>query len=183
MQRIERNSNRCSLTILVIMIAMAGSDGIRWIAATEPVATTNAPNVDHAVSLSQSFRAVTEYALPILVTVHTPDSSAVQKENFPPLQVKDASSGFIVDSGGIIITNHHVIEGAEAVIVRLADGREFQTADIRSDPRSDLAIIRIDGAEKLPQAKLGNSDDIHVCDWTIVVRNPFGLGPSVTTVF
>lgn len=91
MQRIERNSNRCSLAILVIMIVMAGSDDIRWIAATEPVATTNPPNVGHAVSLSQSFRAVAEYALPILVTVHTPDSSAVQKENLPPLQIKDAS--------------------------------------------------------------------------------------------
>ncbi|WP_339908497.1 S1C family serine protease [Symmachiella dynata] len=66
-------------------------------------------------------------------------------------------------------------------MVCLSGGREFQATDIRSDPRSDLAIIRIDGAGKIPRAILGDSDEIRVGDWTIAVGNPFGLGPSVTT--
>lgn len=173
-------SQRCVSTILVIVVVLSSGASDQRSVIADPPAQTNIPNVGEANSLSRSFRRVAENALPILVTIHTPTSSAVDKKNPSQMQSKGASSGFIIDSSGVILTNHHVIEGAEAVIVRLADGREFQAADVRSDSRSDLAIIRIDGAGKLPQARLGNSDEIQIGDWTIAVGNPFGLGPSVT---
>jgi len=177
---LQRNLQRRLSNIFVIVVTFSVAIGDHRSGFAEPPAGTNAPDISRADSLSQSFRRVAEATIPVLVTIHTPNSTAGNMENSSPLQSKDASSGFVIDSRGVILTNHHVIEGAEAVLVRLADGREFQAAEIQSDPRSDLAIIRIDGAGKLPQARLGNSDEIQVGDWTIAVGNPFGLGPSVT---
>ena len=70
-----------------------------------------------------------------------------------------AGSGVIVDPSGVILTNNHVVAGGGKVIVRLQDGREFKATNIKTDPKSDIAILRIEGAGKLPAAKLGNSDE------------------------
>lgn len=89
-------------------------------------------------------------------------------------------SGVIIDADGVILTNNHVVEGGDDVRVRLHDGREFQAADVLTDPKTDLAIIRIKGAANLTAAPLGDSDDLQVGDWVLALGQPFGLESTVT---
>jgi serine protease Do len=94
--------------------------------------------------------------------------------------VMGAGSGVIVDPSGIILTNNHVIAGGGKVLVRLPDGRQFKATNIKADPSSDIALVRIEGAGKLPFAKLGNSDEVEVGDWVLALGEPFGLEGTVT---
>ncbi|HEX3871368.1 MAG TPA: Do family serine endopeptidase, partial [Pirellulales bacterium] len=91
-----------------------------------------------------------------------------------------SGSGVIIDSKGVILTNNHVVEGADEVTVKLADGREFVANDIKTDPQTDLAIVRIKGAGTLPAAKLGNSDALEIGDWVIAIGSPFELDQTVS---
>ncbi len=95
-------------------------------------------------------------------------------------QEEGTGSGVIIDSSGIILTNHHVVGGADHVIVTLQDGREFTATDIRTDHSTDVAILRIEGAGELPAATLGNSDALQIGDWVLAVGSPFGLDQTVT---
>lgn len=88
-------------------------------------------------------------------------------------------SGFIVDSSGIILTNSHVVKGADKVTVVLRDGRQFQGEVRGSDDPSDLAVVKINGSN-LPVAPLGNSAQVQVGDWAIALGNPLGLDNTVT---
>lgn len=105
-------------------------------------------------------------------------------DNFPsqmPQQYRQQGqgSGFIVDASGIVLTNAHVVSGADSVTVTLKDGRTLQ-GDVRGvDEPSDLAVVKIDGSD-LPVAPLGNSSDVEVGDWAIAVGNPLGLDNTVT---
>ncbi len=94
-------------------------------------------------------------------------------------QQRGQGSGFIIDSSGIILTNAHVVKGADTVTVKLKDGRSFQGEARGLDEPSDLAVVKIDG-ENLPVAPLGNSDRVKVGDWAIAVGNPLGLDNTVT---
>jgi serine protease Do len=97
-----------------------------------------------------------------------------------PFQRQGMGSGVIIDPSGVILTNNHVVEGAGKIIVRLNDGREFEGIDVKRDPKSDLAIVRIKGAGKLTAAKFGNSNDMQVGDWVLALGGPFGLENTVT---
>jgi serine protease Do len=103
--------------------------------------------------------------------------------NIPDQELKQQSlgSGFIVDRDGYIITNNHVVAGAEEIKVKLADGRQFKAKVIGRDPKTDLALIKITAIfENLPVLGLGDSDAIRVGDWVLAVGNPFGLEHTVT---
>jgi serine protease Do len=91
-----------------------------------------------------------------------------------------SGSGVIIDASGVILTNNHVVEGADEVTVRLADDREFIATDIKTDPQTDLAVIRIKNAGTLPFARLGNSDSLEIGDWVIAIGNPFELDQTVS---
>ncbi|MGC1274811.1 MAG: Do family serine endopeptidase [Planctomycetaceae bacterium] len=95
----------------------------------------------------------------------------------PPQQAK--GSGVIIDSSGVILTNSHVVNGAEEVIVKLTDGREFVATEVRTDPRSDVAVVKIDADELVPAA-VGDSDEAQVGDWVMAIGSPFGLDTTVT---
>jgi serine protease Do len=91
-------------------------------------------------------------------------------------------SGVIMDGkNGYILTNHHVVAGATEIKVITSDQKEYVGKTIGSDPRSDLAVIKIDVKEKLPEAKLGDSDDLMIGETVIAIGNPFGLTHTVTT--
>ena len=97
------------------------------------------------------------------------------------MKQQSLGSGFIIDKGGFIITNNHVVENAEDIRVKLADGREFTAKVIGRDAKTDLALIKITSIfENLPVLALGDSDNIRVGDWVLAVGNPFGLGQTVT---
>jgi serine protease Do len=103
-------------------------------------------------------------------------------EGLPGREQKQSSlgSGFIVDKDGFIITNNHVVEDAEQIKVRLFDEREFDAKVIGRDSKTDLALIKIDGASNLSPLKLGDSDKAEVGSWVIAVGSPFGLEQTVT---
>lgn len=88
-------------------------------------------------------------------------------------------SGFIVESDGLVITNHHVIDGADEIIVRLSDRREFEAELIGSDAETDIAVLRIP-AENLPTLKFGSTEDLLPGEWVIAIGSPFQFEQSVT---
>jgi serine protease Do len=90
-----------------------------------------------------------------------------------------AGSGFIIEDDGYIMTNHHVVEGADEIIVRLADRREFKAELIGSDHLSDVALLKID-AKGLPTLKLGNSEALRPGEWVVAIGSPFNFEQSVT---
>ena len=89
-------------------------------------------------------------------------------------------SGFIIDASGIVLTNNHVVADAEKVKVKLQDGTEYVGTDIKTDPRTDVAIVHIKADRKLPTIHLGDSDSVEVGDWVLAVGSPFGLNATVT---
>ncbi len=91
-----------------------------------------------------------------------------------------AGSGFIIDGSGHILTNFHVIEAADRISVTLADGRSFRAEVVGTDPDIDVALLRIDGGKGLPEAPLGNSDELRVGEWVCAIGNPLGYEHSVT---
>ncbi len=104
-------------------------------------------------------------------------------QNTPDRKMKQQSlgSGFIIDKGGFILTNNHVVDNAQEIQVKLNDGREFKAKVIGRDEKTDLALIKITSIfENLPVLPLGDSEKMRVGDWVLAVGNPFGLGQTVT---
>lgn len=95
--------------------------------------------------------------------------------------VQGLGSGFIISSDGEIVTNHHVVDGAETVTVKLADGRSFDAEVLGSDPMTDIALLKIAADVDLPFVTFGNTDTLRVGDEVVAVGNPFGLGGTVTS--
>ena len=96
-------------------------------------------------------------------------------------QISSLGSGFIIDKKGIVITNNHVIQGAEDIIVKVNGKKEFKAKVLGSDPLSDIAVIQIISDETFVPVKFGDSDKARIGDWVIAIGNPFGLGGTVTT--
>ncbi len=89
-------------------------------------------------------------------------------------------SGFIIRADGTILTNNHVVEGSDRIIVRLADKREFKAKVLGTDPQSDVAVIRIEDQVNLPVVPLGDSDKLEVGEWVVAIGSPFALSQTVT---
>lgn len=96
-----------------------------------------------------------------------------------PLQ--GVGSGFIISSDGQIVTNHHVVAGADTVTVKLADDRSFEAKVVGSDPMTDIALLKIEADVDLPFVKFGTTEGLRVGDEVVAVGNPFGLGGTVTS--
>ena len=108
------------------------------------------------------------------------EGPGLSSPNMPGHGMVAAGSGVIVDPSGVILTNNHVVAGGGQIMVRLQDGREFKAFDIKTDPASDLAVLRIETKDKLPAAKLGDSKQVEVGDWVLALGEPFGLEGTVT---
>lgn len=89
-------------------------------------------------------------------------------------------SGFIISKDGVILTNNHVVEGADTIKVILSDNREFEAKVIGTDPQTDVALVKIEDPKNLPVLPLGDSSNLEVGEWVIAIGNPFGLSQTVT---
>jgi serine protease Do len=169
----------------------------------------NPTTLRHVQQLSEAFHDAAAVAMPSVVTIHSKSKaqpvangrgrlpegenpfkgtpfedyfnqrdSQGQAPNMP--RREGMGSGVIIDAAGLVLTNNHVVEGADEVIVHLADGREFKADDIKTDPETDMAVIRIHGAGDLPAAKLGDSDQLRIGDWVIAIGSPFELDQTVS---
>jgi serine protease Do len=97
-----------------------------------------------------------------------------------PRRAQSLGSGFIVDAEGYVVTNNHVIEGADKISVTLFDDTTYDAELIGRDTKTDLALLKIDADRKFPSVSWGNSDKMRVGDWVIAIGNPLGLGGTVT---
>jgi len=97
-----------------------------------------------------------------------------------PSRQMSLGSGFIIDREGLILTNNHVVENAEKIVVRLSDEREFEAKVVGRDRKTDIAVIKINAGGDLPVALLGNSRRLEVGEWIVAIGNPFGLEHTVT---
>ena len=158
-----------------------------------------------AYSLSQntpgSFADLAEKLMPSVVNISTTTVIKTQSNPFPfqfppgspfedmfkefgtPQERKSAAlgSGFIIDEKGIVVTNNHVIQDAEDIIIRVSGDKEFKAKVIGADPLSDIAILQLQTKEKFIPVKFGDSDKARIGDWVIAIGNPFGLGGTVTS--
>jgi len=98
-----------------------------------------------------------------------------------PQRQRSLGSGFIIDGDGSILTNNHVVENASKIVVKLSDDQEYEAKVIGRDPKTDIAIIRINAKTNLPTASFGDSDKLEVGEWVMAIGNPFGLDSTVTS--
>ena len=149
-----------------------------------------------------SFADQVEKLSPAVVNISTTtivnDGQAMDMPQFPPgspfeeffknfgdnnrqRKAQSLGSGFIIDAGGIVVTNYHVIENAEEIRVVLADETSFTAEVLGQDQKTDIAVLKIDpGDTKLTAVSFGDSDKLRVGDWVLAIGNPFGLGGTVT---
>ncbi|MGO1501069.1 MAG: DegQ family serine endoprotease [Marinobacter sp.] len=97
-----------------------------------------------------------------------------------PQPIRSMGSGFIVSADGYVLTNNHVVEDADEIIVRLNDRRELPATLIGTDPRSDMAVLKIENGDDLPVVKTGRSKDLKVGEWVFAIGSPFGFDYTVT---
>jgi serine protease Do len=97
-----------------------------------------------------------------------------------PRRMQSLGSGFIIDPAGYVVTNNHVIDGADEIKVTLHDNTQLNAKLIGRDTKTDIALLKVDSTKPLPAVKFGNSDTARVGDWVVAIGNPFGLGGSVT---
>jgi len=162
---------------------------------TAAIAKVPAPSIPAALplqELSEAFAAVAEHVKPSVVYIRSQRTESTTNRRaprgmerfFPQFRPRDeieqgSGSGFVVSSDGFILTNNHVVEGAEQVTVRLLDRREFKAKVIGTDPNTDVAVLKID-AKGLPPVALGNSEDARVGEWVLAIGNPLGEGLTFT---
>ena len=91
-----------------------------------------------------------------------------------------SGSGVIIDKSGIVLTNNHVVAGGGKIVVKLHDGREFTATEVKTDPNTDIAVVKIKADGDLPAAVMGNSDAMRIGDWVLALGQPFGLQDTVT---
>ena len=154
-----------------------------------------------AKDVPTSFADLAERLMPSVVNISTTTTVTTNANPFPgfkfppgspfedmfkefgtPQTRKSAAlgSGFIIDEKGIVITNNHVIQDAEDIVVKVGGDKEYKATIIGADPLSDIAVLQIDSKEKFIPVKFGNSDQARIGDWVIAIGNPFGLGGTVT---
>ena len=156
----------------------------------------------YAKNIPSSFADLAEKLMPSVVNISTTQTVVTRSNPFPGFEFPPGSpfgdmfkefgtpqerqssalgSGFIIDKEGIVVTNNHVIEGAEDIVVQVNGEKKFKAKVIGADPLSDIAVLKIESKEKFLPVSFGDSDKARIGDWVIAIGNPFGLGGTVTS--
>ena len=162
---------------------------------------TNFSIFSNAKDVPSSFADLAEKLMPSVVNISTTQTVTTNKNPFPfqfppgsrledmfkefgvpeTRKAMALGSGFIIDAKGIVVTNNHVIKGAEDILVRVNGDKEYKVTIIGSDPLSDIAVLKMETKNKFIPVKFGDSDKARIGDWVIAIGNPFGLGGTVTS--
>ncbi|HEY9234447.1 MAG TPA: trypsin-like peptidase domain-containing protein, partial [Phenylobacterium sp.] len=155
-----------------------------------PLAQPTRAAPSDAATVKSSFAPVVRRAAPAVVNISSKRLVRVRPDPFwemfgmgvPRDRIQGSlGSGVIVRSDGIIVTNNHVVEGGQEITVALADRREYTARILLADPRTDLAVLKIDaGAERLPTLAIDDTGDAQVGDLVLAIGDPFGVGQTVT---
>ena len=152
-------------------------------------------------SVPASFADLAERLMPSVVNISTTQTVKTTSNPFPfqfppgspfedmfkefgtPQERKSSAlgSGFIIDEKGIVVTNNHVIQNAEDIIVRVNGDKDYRATVIGADPLSDIAVLQLETKDKFTPVSFGDSDKARIGDWVIAIGNPFGLGGTVTS--
>ena len=158
--------------------------------------------VSNSQTIPGSFADLAEKLMPSVVNISTTQTVVTKSNPFPGFEFPPGSpfgdmfkdfgtpqekqssalgSGFIIDEKGIVVTNNHVIDGAEDIVVQVNGEKKFKAKVIGADPLSDIAVLQIETNEKFIPVNFGNSDKARIGDWVVAIGNPFGLGGTVTS--
>ncbi len=158
--------------------------------------------VSNSQTTPGSFADLAEKLMPSVVNISTTQTVVTKSNPFPGFEFPPGSpfgdmfkdfgtpqekqssalgSGFIIDEKGIVVTNNHVIDGAEDIVVQVNGEKKFKAKVIGADPLSDIAVLQIETNEKFIPVNFGNSDKARIGDWVVAIGNPFGLGGTVTS--
>ena len=160
----------------------------------------NFQNAANSANMPASFADLAEKLMPSVVNISTTTTITTKSNRFPfefppgspfedmfkdygtpqKRQTSALGSGFIIDEKGVVITNNHVIQGAEDIFVRVNGDKNLKAKVIGADPGMDLAVLQIESDKKFTPVQFGNSDTARIGDWVIAIGNPFGLGGTVT---
>ena len=153
-------------------------------------------------TVPESFADLAEKLMPSVVNISTTQTVVTKSNPFPGFEFPPGSpfgdmfkdfgtpqekqssalgSGFIIDEKGIVVTNNHVIDGAEDIVVQVNGEKKFKAKVIGADPLSDIAVLQIETNENFIPVNFGNSDKARIGDWVVAIGNPFGLGGTVTS--
>ena len=159
-------------------------------------------NLSGPRALSRAFRQAARKAIPAVVTVYSygqnmppgavaargndtenrpgPDAPERVGQRSDGMLITGIGSGVIVSPGGVVITNNHVIDGAQKVKVQFADDTEIEATNVHGDPDSDVATLTIERDEPFPCAEIGDSDALEIGDWVLAIGSPFQLEATVS---
>ncbi len=166
--------------LLVWSVGAAAAQAQPAVAAPRPDSATSAPAIPGPLPESYPWMRLAEALTPAVVNVRTSSEAPRSRaEETRPRQMRGLGSGFVVDPGGYIVTNHHVIDGARSIEVTLNDGRKLPAKLVGSDAETDIALIKVD-ATGLPAIPLGRSSALRVAEPVMAIGNPFGLDHTVT---
>ena len=190
------------LALISLIIGLWACKGLDWLSRSrsfdllEGIASAHASGLPDFVTLAKKLK-------PVVVNISTSQvSEGVEISPSPfgdedpfsefwrrffgspfprsPFHQRSLGSGFIIDRDGSILTNYHVVENAKKIVVKLSDEREFEAKLIGKDPKTDIAIVKINANGDLRVALLGDSDRLEVGEWVMAIGNPFGLDNTVT---
>jgi serine protease Do len=198
--KMEKKARKWMFILLTLTALSAGAGLVTWFAPERaPVAQAMA-----ASSVPGSFAELAKKASPSVVNIST--VKVVKGQGVGPMPMpfgqgdpfrdfferffrdqlpkdyrqQSLGTGFVIDKEGHILTNNHVVEMADAIKVKCSDGKEYEAKTIGRDPKTDLALIKIESDESLKPLPLGDSEKLEVGDWVVAIGNPFGLGNTVT---
>ncbi|MCP4380984.1 MAG: Do family serine endopeptidase [Hyphomicrobiales bacterium] len=173
---------------------VAGSQSSSFAAGPESVADVASELLDSVVNISTSQTVAGSRNVP---APRLPDGSPFQEffdeffdqrpdaendddNNRRPRRVQSLGSGFVIDASGVIVTNNHVIDGADEITANFADGTRLKATLVGRDEKTDLAVLKVEPEKPLVSVSFGDSEGIRVGDWVMAIGNPFGLGGTVT---
>lgn len=173
-----------------LMSAMACSKSAPPVAApstkAQPVPTPIAAPTPSMPALGlPNFAPLVERARPAVVNIYTTSRTKLKTSPLVPFAPKDRvaqslGSGFIISESGLVLTNYHVVQKATDIEVRLLDNQRFKAKVVGQDPKTDVALLQLQGAKNLPSLELAASKDLKIGEWLIAIGNPLGLTSTVT---